>query len=184
MALLPAGWPTPQLTRNCSLQSHRREGSVTALRSLHTCGWTWWPRVGLGPRPEIRDPPHSTGSNQGFGPRGQRTQQAGITAVLACPRATGFPSSAVLVLDLPGVVVSCTKASSATDLATGEGHRVSQHPSWDPCTFVLWGHHARPMLEGRTGLNLGLRSTTPPKFSPLKKAVLTLLETSGILGKE
>ncbi|KAB1274831.1 hypothetical protein Cadr_000011971 [Camelus dromedarius] len=96
----------------------------------------------------------------------------------------GFPSSGVLVLDLPGVVVSCTKASSATDLATGERHRVSQHPSWDPCTFVLWGHHAHPMLEGRTGLNLGLRSTTPPKFSPLKKAVLTLLETSGILGQE
>lgn len=46
----------------------------------------------------------------------RRTQQVGITASLAHPQATGFPSSLGLVLGLSGVVVSCTKSPSAAGL--------------------------------------------------------------------
>ena len=61
--------------------------------------------------------------NYGFGPLGtQRTQQVGITASLAHPGATGFPSSLGLVLGLSGVVVSCTKSPSAAGLDIGETH--------------------------------------------------------------
>lgn len=52
----------------------------------------------------------------------KRTQQVGITASLAHPQATGFPSSLGLVLGLSGVVVSCTKSPSAAGLDIGETH--------------------------------------------------------------
>ena len=91
-----------------------------------------------------------------------------------------FPSSSFLVQGLPGVVVSCTKASSPADLDEGGRRRVSQHPSQDH-VLLFFGDTMHTPNWKATGdrPGPGAQGTLPSK-----EAVLTLLEAVRFLGKE